>query len=670
MNFPQQNPSPFPVNTNNPMCFNTGFYFNDVPNNIHFNMYKQEQLTNTCQYPTYPNVIRNEFIKDDLNVNEFLNNYNNLNNINKQKRINIQKIRNPVNAIKGTHSNNNSFYPNGTVNPQNFKASNLKKPKNEYYADNMSFDINLKHTDILSTKSATNKSHAFKNDVIVNSDRKPNLMPPAMEFLSNFNENPHLIKKQIHSNKNISKQSENKYSLNFHGNNTNENENSLIAIPQNFRKQTATGFPLNSLNNSINHSGDNHVSLHYGHIPPILETLNLTNNNNHQHFYAHNLSDAVIDKTEFLIEFADFNNFNINKSKDNYFKDFESSKNNNNTKKLNQQQNEKKTKNTKNIDEAKAAEEKKNINFNDFKDILAENHIANKKGNLLAFSKKLSTVEEKKDGKSLIQNNYQVTIINGYNLNDNSEINKNFNLEEKLLKHLRDNKNFNIINSINNSNEKVNSADLTEKKVASPVRSQINSSKNKEFLNYLEDSELSIIKPSKEENLKNEDFSSNKFINFNDLKDNEFFDLNKTMKTNSHDKIPSITSDYFAYKFTSGGESLKIDLNFDKMLYQSTRQRNKHKGGLFISIEEDEFKNKIENNSKRQEEIEMRHRLHVHKGGCGSGSYIYMSPNENLNETFDKEFGDGYGPQKSMFIIIFSYLQKYLNLKFRNAEDK
>lgn len=684
VNFPMQNQIPIPVNQNNPMCFNTGFYFNNVPNNVQFNLYNQEESFN--QNSVKPNLLPIEFVNNDLKVNEFANCFfNNFENPNNSKEgINTKTNNNFIaNRVKDLKGKNLDYYPNGiNANANNLNDLNLKKIKNDHFANNnivnSNKNSNQSHNNI--SKSAANKPQIINSEVPIgnqiSSQSQPNLMP-IMGFPNNFYANPHFINNPVHQNINTNNSNQfNPYTSNFH---SNINENSFTAIPQNYRNPIPNNLQFNK--SSINKIAGDHLNANYNKVYQKHENS----------FYPENPSDDVIDKNKFLNEFVDFNNNNsnyniINKQKDNYFKD-SSERNNSNDKLVS---GEKKIKNqskkSMNQDEIKAKEENKIINFNNFKDILAENEVPNIEGNLLAITKKLSTVEENKDGKSLIQNNYQVTIINGYNLNENSEIRKNFITEENILNNLRDNKNSNNIN-----NQKSNPTHLTQKIDSLALKSNINNpNKNQEFLNYLEDPKPSIIKQiSKEENSQNEN-SPNKLnkinnrINDYDIKDNEFFDFNKIMKKNSNNKTPNMTSDYYAYKFTSGGESLKLDLNFDKKFYQSTRQNNKQKVELFIPIDEDDFKNKIENNSKKQKENEMRQTLQFMKGGCVSGTHINISQNENLNESFDKEFGDSYGPKKSMFFsfnflffylfnclfFCFFYKIKFLEMLKINREDR
>lgn len=667
INYTMQNQLPIaPVNPNNPMCFNTGFYFNNVPNHIHINnVYKQEELINL----NHQNIIQNEFINNIYLANEINNHQESFQN--QESKENSPK---PSKSIKGKKRNNNNdhnknHYPNGNMNPKNVKDSDLKKNKKELFnnknKNNFNGNVNL-HNNI--SKSPVNKSHFLQNEIQstnqVYSHSQPNLMP-VMGFPFGFNPNPQFINNPIYANMSNSNQI-NQY---FGGQIPNPfiltndpQENSFRTVPhQNFKNWMAIqNFPAVNSNNNNNYIG-NPIGV-YSHNVALKPEKNLINN---EYFYPQKQfsnSDDVIDKTKFLNEFADFNNYNIGKSKETIS---ENSGKIENTKVKSQNKfdynsnsaDDKKSKNkaskkTKQKDQAKAKEENEFINFNNFKEMLVENDIANKEGNLVAFSKKLSTVEENKDGKSLIQNNYQVTIINGYNLNENSENKKNFNLEEKLLNRLR-------------GDNTLNPSDLTHQTDYLAIKST--KDKNIDFLNYLENPEPTGVKQSKEEKFNNQE-TSNKFKskdnshnifkdennnnNNGDFNEKEFYDFNEIMKKNSNNKTPNVTSDYYAYKFTSGGESLKLDLNFDKEFYQSTRQITKQKVELFIPIDEDDFKNKIENNSKKQEEKEIRHTLQIIKGGCGSGSHINITHNENLNESFDKEFGDSYGPKKSKFNLI------------------
>ena len=592
MTFLIQNQIPTPVTPNSPMCFNTGFYFNNVPNDIHFDMYKQEELIN----PYLPNFIQNDFIKENVNVNEFNHNFNDFKNPNKQEGIK-NKTPSQVKGLKAKNFKNNNKninnnYPNENLNPHDLNNLNQKKITKESFSNinsqnNSNSYKNINQPNNISN-SVVNRSHLFKNEIPIANQVYPQSQPNLIQvigFPCNYNPNQHFINNSICPNMNNSNQY-NPYAINYPNN---ANENSFMPNFHNYRIPNQNNFPINNLSNSNNHEN----------ISQKLETCNLTNN---ELFYAQNPPDGKFEKNEKKIQ--------------------------NQANKFNKKE------------EVKAKESNEIVNLNNFKDILFENDIANKDGNLLAFSKKLSTIEENKDGKSLIQNNYQVTIINGCNLNDNSEIKKNFNLEEKIFSHL-----------YKKNNNKQDPEDLTKKMDSSDIKSNINVIKNKEFLNYFEDQEPTMIKQSKEEIFKNfsTSYESN---NKNKIIEKEFCDFDSIMKKNSNYKTPNISSDYYAYKFTSGGESLKCDLNFDKNFYQSTRHNNNQNLELFNPLDEDDFKNNLENNSKKLEENQIRHTFKIIKGGCGSDTHINISQNENPNESFDKEFGDSYGPKKSMFIIL------------------
>lgn len=288
---------------------------------------------------------------------------------------------------------------------------------------------------------------------------------------------------------------------------------------------------------------------------------------------------------------------------------------------------------------------------------------------ILTFTKKISTVEALTDGKNMIHNNYQVTIIKGFNY-DKHEKSDSLNIDKELFNDLCEKIN---LNEDKNQDEKGRHCDKeilnnpSTKVLDNPSTKIVNKNKENSNPSSLKNNDLNINFPIK----RNYEFVNNKnsnniFPNFdniealNPLKNLKgFIDYNlvdnSIVKNTNHINSKhneNITSDYYAYKFTSTGESLKLDWNLDKELFSSTRQ-NKQKIQLFRQIDEEDFKLNIEKNYKILEENEKKHSIEFIKGGAGSGSHLNISKSSNLNESFDKEFNDSYGPKKSNLIYPF-----------------
>ena len=376
---------------------------------------------------------------------------------------------------------------------------------------------------------------------------------PAMGFPFNFNPNPQFTINPIYPNLNNSNHF-NAYYVNQNQHNANLLYKSPhCAMQQNFQNNFFQNNFSNN-NNRINIPSNNNLD----DVCKNLETYELNN----EYFYSQNPTYEVIDKNIFLKEFADFKNLYISKSR---------AKKSYNAISLNnsldiQKKIKNKNKKTHIKYESKGKENSEFINFDNFTDILVENDDANEEDNLLVFSKKLSAVEERKDGKSLKENNYHGTIINGYNFKDNLEFNTNNPcLQEKIYNHLRD--------------------DLIDQRDSIAIKT--NNKNNRDFLNYLEDPGSSTIEISKEKNYDNK-YSSKETTNDNEYNENEFYDFNEIMIKNSNNKTPNITSEYYSIKLTSAGEKLKLELNIDKELYDSRRQ-NKKRVEIFLPFDEDDF---------------------------------------------------------------------------------
>jgi hypothetical protein len=612
MNYPIPNQISFPINKKVPVSFDTGYYFNSIPINYHDNFCKPKEL----MYAFDNKFFSNELTRDNDNDTEFVENYYNDHNY-----INNPEIRDKTSKkVKGIQrkclNNNNIMHYSNNFNDiylNNIQNDHLTNSNKNFNNNNPNFN-NISKSTVNNSKMIINKIPKINH---VYSQSQP-IHIPAMGFPFNFNPNPPFTINPIYPNVN------NGNHFNAYYVNQNQHNANLLykspncAMQQNFQNN----FFQNNFSNNINR---NNIAAN-NNLYDVCKNLKTCELNN-EYFYSQNPTDEVVDKNIFLKEFADFKNLNISKSR------AEKSYNTINLKNILDIQKKIKDKNKKAYIKyaSKGKENSEFINFDNFEDILVENVVANKEDNLLVFSKKLSTVEEKKDGKSLKKNNYQVTIINGYKFKDDSEFNNNNPcLQEKIYNHLR--------------------VDVIYQRDSIAIKT--NNKNNRDFLNYLEDPGSSTIEISKEKNYDNK-YSSKETTNDNEYNENEFYDFNEIMIKNSNNKTPNITSEYYSIKLTSAGEKLKLELNIDKELYDSRRQ-NKKKVELFIPLDEDDFINKIENNSKREEEDEKRHSMHVINRGYGSGSQINIniSQNENLNENVEKEFGDSYGPNESKFIII------------------
>jgi len=232
---------------------------------------------------------------------------------------------------------------------------------------------------------------------------------------------------------------------------------------------------------------------------------------------------------------------------------------------------------------------------------------------LPSSSKEINSQEEKFFGNNFFQKNNKNSKIKGKNFKENSVNKLNICFDEKT----------------DNKTEKINEKENEDEKDLFTFHEIINSSKNKDSFK---------IKNFFEESVKEHivDYNLNEAPN----KNNKISSLNK----NLNNKNAKITSDYYAYKFTSVGESLKLDFGLENYVYKSS-EKSRQKIELFVPIDEEFMKNKIENNSKKQEENELKNSQYSIKDHCGSGSHVNL--NGNFNQSFEKDFEYIYGPKKS-----------------------
>lgn len=623
------------INQNNPIRFDTGFYFNNNPANI----------------------VQNKFYENDANSKEFVNDFLNQTTLNNQEQMDISYDQSLSNQGKSSHNINS---PNTFINPNNLNDIYLNKMKKDHFGTNYknNNDKNSQKKNVL--KSTVNKLKACNNEIPVFNQIPPQSIPnliPAFGFPINFNANNPMMFNPLYSNIN-NPNILNPYFVNQNNSLafSNINENPYYPNPLNFQNPIQNAIQKNNVNNNKNVNNYINSNLYFDKGNKTSEKSNLDNNG---HLYNLNGNDEIIDKNEFLNEFADLNNFSGNKPSNinnnininNYSKGNKYNKTNKDSKyKLKDESNlvenlfnenilKNKNKTSNNITNAIIRKEESDlINFDNFKDVIVKKENINKESNNLTFNRKQSKPEEMKEEKNSLKNNSRGSLINGLNIVENS-----VNTNDSILK------NNEIINNMHIERETIQEKSYQQKH---SIAGKTSIKKDKEFSEYLKNPESSTIKLNQEEKYKKENSVNNNKLSNIDFAENEFYDFNKIVINNSIQQTPNITSDYYAYKFTSVGENLKLDLNFDGEFYGKAYKKSKQKVELFIPIDEDDFNDGTENINKKQEEDQKRHSLKVIKRSCGNGSQINIniSQNEYLSENFDKEFGDSYGPKKSNLI--------------------
>lgn len=250
-----------------------------------------------------------------------------------------------------------------------------------------------------------------------------------------------------------------------------------------------------------------------------------------------------------------------------------------------------------------------------YKDILNASQLENQNiENLLSPLKEIYS-QEKFFGNNFIQKNNKNSLINGYNIKECSGNNLNIYCDETI---------------VNKISEKMNDQENEDEKEFNTFQKIMNSCNNinsYKLKNFFEE--------SSKENIV--DYNLDEVPN----KNNKINSINKNFNNNN----AKITSDYYAYKFTSGGESLKLDYSFENDMYKSS-EKSRQKVKLFIPMDEELIKHKLEKNSKKEEENELKNSQYSIKDHCGSGSHVNLSI--NFNQSFEKDYEYSYGPKKSI----------------------